>query len=311
MTDAIDYSPRLDAQRDWVWRGWRVRYTYRRAAQVEQDNDPPLLFLHGFGAALTQWQSNLPPISQFHSVYALDLVGFGASEKAAAHYKIGFWVEQVYDFWRMFIRKPMILVGHSLGALVALTAAVTHPDMVQSLILLTLPAARQELLPRWMQVTVGEIESLFASPLFIRPLFYLIRRPRVIRAVLRAVYVNPDRVTEQLVQEFLIPGFDRGAAQALCRLTKARTQNDFSQRTKALLSQVQAPVLLLWGTDDRVIPLTWGRQLPEVGNHITLVEIPEAGHCPYDEQAERVNAEILAWVARLRMDDRPLQNTVN
>jgi pimeloyl-ACP methyl ester carboxylesterase len=233
-------------------------------------------------------------------VYALDLVGFGASEKAAANYKVNFWVEQIYDFWRAFIGQPIVLVGHSLGALVALTAAVTYPEMVQGLVLLTLPAARQELLPKWMQTVVGEIEGIFASPLLIRPLFRLIRRPKVIRAVLRSVYVNQERVTEELVQSFLVPGFDRGAAQVLCRLTKARTQNDFSQRTKDLLSRVQVPILLIWGLNDRVIPLTWGRQLPPLNPRVKLVEIPDAGHCPYDESAESVNAEILAWLATLK-----------
>lgn len=293
----------LGSQRDWVWRGWQVRYTHIRSTVSSNpegyspEDQPPLLLLHGFGSALTQWHENLLPLSRSHSVYALDLIGFGASEKAAAHYNVGFWVEQVYEFWRTFIGRPIVLVGHSLGALVALTAAVTYPEMVQSLVLMTLPAARQELLTGRLQELVGEIESFFTVSLFTRLIFYGIRRPGVIRAVLRAIYVNKERVTEGLVHNFLSPGFDRGAAQALIRLTKARTRPDFARRTKELLTEVQAPVLLLWGLNDRVIPLTWGRQLPPLNPNLKLVEIPDAGHCPYDECAECVNAEILTWLA--------------
>lgn len=287
----------LGTQRDWVWRGWQIRYTYIRSAQA--GNAPPLLFLHGFGSALTQWQENLVPLSHSRMVYALDLIGFGGSEKAAANYKVGLWVEQVYDFWRSFIGQPIVLVGHSLGALVALSVAAAHPDMVKGLVLLTLPAARQELLPQGMLSFVGDIEAIFATPLLIKPLFYLIRRPSIIRAVLRSVYVNRERVTEELVQSFLKPGFDRGAAGVLARLTKARTQNDFSLKTKDLLATVKTPILLLWGANDRVIPLTWGRQLPSLHADLTLIEIPDAGHCPYDECAECVNAEILSWLDRL------------
>lgn len=291
----------LGSQRDWIWRGWQVRYTHIRSTASSDSNDqPPLLLLHGFGSALTQWHENLLPLSQSHAVYALDLIGFGASEKAAAHYNVGFWVEQVYEFWRTFMGRPIVLVGHSLGALVALTAAVTYPEMVQSLVLMTLPAARQELLTGRLQELVGEIESFFTVSLFTRLIFYGIRRPGVIRAVLRAIYVNQERVTEGLVQNFLSPGFDRGAAQALTRLTKARTRPDFARRTKELLAEVQAPVLLIWGLNDRVIPLTWGRQLPPLNPHLKLVEIPDAGHCPYDECAECVNAEILGWLAFLK-----------
>ncbi|NJO40462.1 MAG: alpha/beta fold hydrolase [Cyanobacteria bacterium CRU_2_1] len=291
------WQSQLGNQRDWVWRGWQVRYTFIRATNLaETAHTPPILFLHGFASALTQWQENLIPLSQSHTIYALDLVGFGASEKAAANYKVGFWVEQVYDFWRMFIGQPIVLVGHSLGALVALTATVTHPEMVQRLGLVTLPAARQELLSGWFLSLAGEMESLFSSPWLIRPLFYVIRQPWTIRAILRGIYINKERVTDALVESFLAPGRDRGAIQALIRLTKARTQNDFSLKTKEMLPQVQVPILLLWGLDDRVIPLTWGRQLPPLNPNLKLVEIPDAGHCPYDECAECVNAEILAWI---------------
>jgi pimeloyl-ACP methyl ester carboxylesterase len=285
----------LGAQRDWVWRGWRVRYTHIRGGK----DHLPMLFLHGFGSALTQWQENLMPLSQSRTVYALDLLGFGGSEKAAAPYKISFWVEQLYEFWRTFIQQPIVLVGHSLGALVALTAAIAHPDMVQNLVLVTLPAARQELLPKlpaWLQSIAGEAEGFFASPLLIQPLFKIISQPKVIGAILRAVYVNQERVTEELIESFVAPGRDRGAAQTLSRLTKARTQNDFSPLTKDLLPQVQVPILVLWGSEDRVIPLTWGRQLPPLNSRLKLVEIPDGGHCAYDECAERVNAEILAWL---------------
>ncbi|HEY9642112.1 MAG TPA: alpha/beta fold hydrolase, partial [Coleofasciculaceae cyanobacterium] len=174
---------RLGAQRDWIWRGWRVRYTFKRAAT----DQPPILFLHGFGASLVQWQENLLPLSQSHPVYALDLVGFGASEKADTAYRVGLWVDQVYEFWRTFIGVPIVLVGHSLGGLVALTATVAYPEMVQNLVLFTLPAARQELLQGSLQSFMGQIESFFTSPLVIRPLFRLVRRPRIIRSILKAV----------------------------------------------------------------------------------------------------------------------------
>ncbi|NJO78593.1 MAG: alpha/beta fold hydrolase [Cyanobacteria bacterium RM1_2_2] len=290
----------LGSQRDWIWRGWKVRYTYAHPhldSGAISPNAMPLLLLHGFGSALTQWQENLLPLSQAGSVYAMDLVGFGVSEKASTTYKVGLWVEQVYEFWRTFVGRPMVLVGHSLGALVALSAAVAHPEMVDRLVLITLPAARQEILPSWLQPIVAGVEGLFTTPLLVKPLFQVILRPNVIRAVLRKVYVNQERVTETLIEGFLTPGLDRGASRAFCRLAQARTQTDFSRATKELLQETQMPILLLWGEQDRVIPIAWGRQIAEdLKPQLRLVEIPNAGHCPYDECADQVNAEILAWL---------------
>jgi len=271
-----------------------VRYTFVRS--VVPTDKPPILLLHGFGASLAQWQENLLPLSQSHAVYALDLVGFGASEKADTAYKVKLWADQVYDFWRTFIGEPIALVGHSLGALVALTAAVAHPEMVKNLALLTLPAARQELLTGSVQSWVGKIESFFTAPLVIRPLFRLVRRPSIIRSILKAVYVNPERVTAELIESFLTPGFDRGASRAFYRLSKARTQIDFSHKTEDLLPQVKVPILMVWGAGDRVIPITRGRKLPAFNPRLRLIEIPDAGHCLYDECAECVNAELLAWL---------------
>ena len=78
-------------------------------------------------------------LSQNHNVYALDMLGFGASRKAQVNYKIDLWVEQVYDFWRTFIQQPIVLVGNSIGSLVCLAAAAAHPEMVKGVVMIGLP----------------------------------------------------------------------------------------------------------------------------------------------------------------------------
>ncbi|MDX2214649.1 MAG: alpha/beta fold hydrolase [Oculatellaceae cyanobacterium bins.114] len=290
------WHTQLGSQRDWIWRGWQIRYTHLRPIAPSEVDAAPLVFLHGFGAALTQWRSNLIPLSQSRTVYALDFLGFGASEKAVTGYNVSLWAEQVYEFWQQFIGKPTIFVGHSLGALVALVAAVNHPGMAKGLVLITLPSSRQELLFQWLQPIVGGIEGLFASPLIINPLFRLIRQPSFIRSVLHKIYTEKTNVTDDLVTSFALPAIDRGAAKVLVRLVKARTRVDFSPDTRTLLPDLKMPVLVLWGDQDNIIPLTWGRQLPTLNPNLRLVELPGAGHCSYDECADRVNDEILTWI---------------
>ncbi len=96
VTNSSNWQQRVGNQRDWVWRGWRIRYTYQRSLSP---NATPVLLIHGFGASIGHWRHNLPALTENHTIYALDLLGFGGSTKAATTYKIDLWVDLVYEFW--------------------------------------------------------------------------------------------------------------------------------------------------------------------------------------------------------------------
>lgn len=108
----------------------------------------PVVLIHGFGANCTQWRKTIAAVSQEHKVwmsslpctcnsslmhtisrlshvqvYAIDLLGFGGSEKAPIDYSIELWAEQVRDFCQEFAQTPVTLVGNSIGSLVSLEAA--------------------------------------------------------------------------------------------------------------------------------------------------------------------------------------------
>lgn len=312
----------LGEQRIWYWRGWRIRYTHVvgpspnlgdsqtkdsqtkdlqannsqiKDSQTKVTESAPFLLLHGAGASLEQWRENLMELARDRPVYALDLVGFGGSEKIAGPVNTALWTQQVNDFWQTFLGRPMILTGHSLGALVALQVATSYPAQVERLIMLTLPAARQELGGAASQVG-SVVERWFASPLLIRPLFRLIRQPWLIRSALKAIARNPDKVDNSLVDGFVRPTRDRGAARMFCYLVKSRTSDDFSPLTKALIRQVQMPTLLLWGKSDRVIPIDWGRYIDTLSDQLTFVEIEDAGHFFYDELALDFHDIVERWL---------------
>ncbi|MGD1860373.1 MAG: alpha/beta fold hydrolase [Leptolyngbyaceae cyanobacterium] len=294
MTAVSMATPVAAAQRYWYWRGWRVRYQVTPAASPQ--GLPPLLLLHGFGASLEQWHGNVANLARHRTVYALDLLGFGDSQKAATIFNADLWSDQVQAFWQAWIGQPTVLVGHSLGALVALNAAVRHPKMATQLVLLTLPAAREELLTGWVESLSRSAERLFSTPLLIRPLFQIFRRPGVIGAVLRQIYQRRDRVDAALIQQFVKPTVDRGAARTLCYLVRSRTELQFTPETKQLVAQLTTPTLLLWGQADRVIPLAWGEQIAPLNPLVTFKVIPQAGHFAYEDVPEKFNQTISAWL---------------
>lgn len=291
------WQQRVGNQRDWVWRGWRTRYTYIRPDKPHQ-NTTPLMLLHGFGTSIGHWRQNISVLGEHHTVYALDLLGFGASQKAPVSYQVDLWVEQVYDFWRTFIRHPMVLVGNSIGSLVTIAAAAKHPDMVQGIVMLSLPdlSVRSEAIPKFLRPAIATIENLVASPLLLKTVFRFVRRPHVVKRWAGLAYANKDAVTDELVDILVSPAHDRGSAQAFSAILKAMIGSQFSIPVKTLLPSLEIPILLIWGQQDRMVPPAFARQFAAYNPLVQLLTLDNAGHCPHDECPEEVNRAILAWI---------------
>ncbi len=307
MTISVCWQQRVGSQRDWVWRGWQTRYTYFRSAQTETQLTTPVMLLHGFGTSIGHWRHNLEVIGQHHTVYALDMLGFGASRKASADYKIDLWVDQVYEFWQTFIRQPMVLVGNSIGSLVCLAAAAAHPEMVKGIAMIGLPdlSLREEAMPPWLRPVVSTIEGLVASPVLLKSLFYVVRRPPIVQKWAGLAYANPTAITAELVEILTGPAQDRGAAATFSALLRAMLSAEFGPRVKTVLPTLNIPILLMWGRQDRMIPPKLARQFVELNPNLELVELDNAGHCPHDECPDRVNQILLDWLASKGIVDTP------
>lgn len=304
MTTSVHWQQRIGSQRDWVWRGWQTRYTYFRSSHIDPKMTTPVMLLHGFGTSIGHWRHNLEAIGQHHTVYALDMLGFGASRKASADYKIDLWVDQVYEFWRTFIRQPMVLVGNSIGSLVCLAAAAAHPEMVKGIALINLPdfSLEEEMIPGWLQPVVSTIKGLVASPVVLKSLFYVARRPPILRKWAGRAYASPASVTAELMEILMVPAQDRGAAATFSALFKAMTSSGFGPRVKTVLPTLNIPILLMWGRQDRMIPPYLAQQFAKLNPNLELFELDDAGHCPHDECPEKVNQLLLDWLARLCVD---------
>ena len=305
MTKAEYWHHRIGNQRDWVWRGWQTRFTFMRAKRSNTTNTP-IILIHGFGAAIEHWRKNIPILSENHTVYAIDLLGFGASRKANTDYSINLWVEQVHDFWQTFIGTPAVLIGNSIGSLIALTAAATYPEMAKGLTMLSLLdlSSQQEIIPKWVQPIERTFKAIVASSPLIPVIFQLLRRKGTISNWVKLAYCDRAAITEELVEILAIPPQDEGATRAFSRLFIGATQSSFALPAKVLLPKLKIPTLLLWGTQDRVIPPRLGKiniaeKLACFNPQIDLIELDRAGHCLHDECPDRFNPIILDWLEKI------------
>ena len=295
MTSNQLWQQRIGNQRDWVWRGWQTRYSYTRA---KSNSETPLILLHGFGAAIEHWRNNIPILGQEYHVYALDLLGFGASRKANTNYSVYLWVEQVHDFWQAFIQEPVVLVGNSIGSLVCLTAALTYPEMVKGIVMLSLPdvSIRQDTIPRWFQPIVSTLENLVASPLLLKTLLKVLRRPSTIARWAGVAYQDKKAITDELVAILSIPAYDEGSDKTFSALFKAVRQSEFAPSAKEALPQLTIPMLLIWGSQDRMIPPSLAPMFAALNSRIKYIELEGVGHCPHDECPEKFNQILLEWL---------------
>lgn len=316
MTQCLPWYRRVGRQRDWVWRGWQTRYLYVPCST--SDRSTPLILLHGFGASIGHWRHNLAELGQAHPVYALDLLGFGASEKASVSYGLELWVEQVYDFWQTFIGQPVVLIGNSIGSLVCLAIASAHPEMVKGIVMLNLPDSSVLENPQWVQTTLnllnpltkptlGIAKWLFTTPLVFNLVFWMIRSPCFIRLWAKQAYATPTAITDELLEILSEPAYDRGAARTLRKMVKGKAKSSVNYSAKTVLPTLEIPMLLFWGLKDMMVPPKLARLFLKYNANLKLIEIENAGHCPHDECPELVNREILNWIASW---DAPAKNRI-
>jgi len=289
-------------QRDWLWRGWQTRYTFLRpvpqANQTNQHLNLPIILLHGFGASSGHWRNNIPALSEQHTVYALDLLGFGASEKPPTLYQVNLWVEQVFEFWRTFIHHPAVIVGNSIGSLIGLIAAQKHPEMARGVVAISLPdlAELEALVPPVIRPIKQWMESVIGS-LLAKPLFYLVRQPKVIEFVLKnLVYIDRQFVDAELVEIITAPAQERQAAEAFLWINRGASSPESAPNVKQAIEQLRVPMLILWGTQDRLIPIRVGRKLANRPS-VSMVELSGLGHCAHDENPAMINQAIMSWIS--------------
>lgn len=253
----------------------------------------PLLFVHGYGGLIEHWRSIMRLVAREHTFYAIDLYGFGYSARPRnAPTKEG-WAEQIITFIREVIGAPTVVVGHSLGGVVAVEFARSYPDLTRGLVLVN--STGMQAYERPWSISDRFVFDLLGVPMVGETLAGVVGNEWGVRQTLLGSYHRKERVTEDLVRTFSDPLRRHGAASYL-----ATTRNAMRLSMDAQPGEYTGPALLIWGIEDRSVPASDAdaikrRVLPQAD--ITL--LPDSGHCPFDETPEEFCASLLPWIGRL------------
>lgn len=285
-----------EAFQTWLWRGYRVQW-------LAQGSGQPIVLLHGFGASIGHWRKNIPALAAAgYRVYAIDLLGFGGSQKPPIDYSMELWQELVLDFWAEFIQEPALWVGNSIGALLALMLSAAAPERTRGTVLLNCAGGlnhRPEELNPVLRLVMGTFAQVVNTPGIGRFMFNQIRQKHRIRGTLKQVYGNPEAVTPELVDLLHEPSGDEGAYETFASILAAPP----GPKPETLLPQIAGPLLVLWGETDPWTPIQGAKIYQDLaetaGDRVTFLSIPNTGHCPHDERPEVVNSAIINWLSQM------------
>ncbi|KAK9750107.1 hypothetical protein RND81_02G173900 [Saponaria officinalis] len=309
--EVLEVAEIKERSRKWVW---RERYSINYFVQLPLRGGgqrPPLVLVHGFGASIPHWRRNIMTLAQDQMVYAVDLLGFGLSDKPAGFaYTMETWAELLLDFLNEVVREPAVLVGNSVGSLACLVCASESSQprsLVQGLVLLNCAGGmnNKAIVDDWriklLLPLLWFIDFILKQKAIASAIFERVKQRESLRNVLLSVYGCKESVDDTLVEIIREPADDEGALDAFISIVTGPPGPTPVQ----LMPKITVPVLLLWGDQDPFTPLDGpvGKYFMSLSTNepnVSLFVLEGVGHCPHDDRPTLVHEKLLPWLAQLQ-----------
>jgi pimeloyl-ACP methyl ester carboxylesterase len=265
-------------------------------------NGSPLVLVHGLGSSAgVEFYFNLEPLAAHHHVLAIDLPGFGRSDKPAVDYTIAVFVKAVRDLMRSESLERAALMGVSMGGRVALGLALESPEMVERLILvdaLGVGAPKRVLAYRLLLTRgLGEL-TLSSTARALRRM-----RPQTIRRLWSWYMQRPGRLDDILTDqriadhgELLSKREYRAAYLSSLRSIASMHTLRGGVLVKDRLKELPMPTLLIWGRHDHIFPAAHAEAAVRDLRDGRVEVFESSGHTPQMEEPERFNRLVLDFL---------------
>lgn len=251
----------------------------------------PLVLVHGVGGSSLSYVQNVEELARHYRVYAPDVPGHGRSEKP----DIGYEVESAVPFIAAFIREvcgePAALVGMSAGGLMCALTAEAYPELVTHLVLVASAG-----LGRGIGVPLRLMSLPVAWPIVesARP------TPPGVRLSMRRVVHDPECLSEEMIARLCEDRARPGNARAMLLALRSNVSVFGVRRWRRhlrALRRVGAPVMIIWGKQDRLIPVSHAyRAWRWLGKRARLHVFDRCGHWPPYEHPGEFNRLVLDFV---------------
>jgi pimeloyl-ACP methyl ester carboxylesterase len=237
--------------------------------------DTTLLFLHGYGESLVGWRLVLDRFTPQYRVLAIDLPGFGLSDKPAGPYTNQFMAAVLNDLLSRATTGPVVVVGHSLGGQLAAQLAIVNPDRVVAAILIAPSGAGiSPLLGDTSGVASAVTHWVASAAGYVLPIH------------------DPAWLAEDSASLAYVPSED---SSGLAAARDVLDEFDFSS-LQTRFSELRQPVLLIWGRNDPTIPYGIGERIARMLPCRQFVTLKATLHRPQQTRPDTVAAEMLGFL---------------
>jgi pimeloyl-ACP methyl ester carboxylesterase len=277
-----DLPPTLPgSMHDWTWRGWRIRYT-------TMGSGSPIVLVHGLHAAASSFEMRniFEPLSQRHAVYAVDLLGFGKSERPRASFSGPFFRDLLADFLDDVIGGPTVVVASSLSSGYAVDVARRRPGLITGLVLFS-PTGTADTGP--FGRAAG---SILALPLVGSAAFNLLVSRASIRRYLEKVSADPALVDDPMVEQAWATSHQPNARLAPAAFVAGRLNLPLVDDQ----TPVSAPILVIRGSVPGLGEAAADAALQQLGPNVTIRTFEGVGQLPHDAAPDETVEAIEGWL---------------
>tara|TARA_B000000475_G_scaffold264414_1_gene251929 strand:- start:765 stop:1736 length:972 start_codon:yes stop_codon:yes gene_type:complete len=307
-------SPHWGESKYWSYKDLRVHFRV-----TGEESNPPIVLIHGFGASSDHWRNNAEIFaSEGFRVFGIDLIGFGKSaqnlQSKIKYLENQFWANQLASFLDEIVdiqkNGKVILIGNSLGALTAITTLSNRPELIKTIIAAPLPEPVfvnpiKFSFPNWLLKVKSFLIKIVFHLFPLKTLVNLISRTKLITFALQSAYFRSISNDTPLKRIVTVPAQRVNASKALRAMCIGMSNRPNSAKGPSIIEKIQnlpnrPPILLIWGKQDKLIPIFLAKKLIKLHPWLKLTVVNEAGHCPHDELPKHFNQIVMKWLKNLK-----------
>lgn len=254
----------------------------------------PVLLLHGIGAgnSMLEWEKNFEALREHHTVYALDFLGFGRSDRPEYKYSCGDYADLIISFLRNVVGESCAVIASSDSCNFAIEAANRAPELVSKLVLVCPPTLPDENEQR--QAERHFLWKMFSLPVLGQTIHnFFTSRAGIRRFSEQNLFYDKSLVTEEYVTRHHIDAHQKGARWGLASFVSGWMRRD-AHRIWANLAQ---PALLVWGRNARISGIETAPEWLALKTNAQLEVIDRAMLMPHFERPQEWNSAVIEWLA--------------